>query len=76
MDVDNIWEANLFKISLTEGSLICVTSPHKPRNPVMEVLEDPNEDSKLRDPVKEALKDPNVGNKPRGPLREALEDLD
>jgi len=58
------------------GSLVCVTSPHKPRNPVIEVLEDPDEDNKPRGPVMEALEDPDVGNKPRGSVREALEDPD
>jgi len=62
--------------SLTGGSLVYVTSPHKPRNPVVEVLEDPDEDSKPRDPVMEVLEDPDVDNKPRGPVREALEDPD
>jgi len=41
------------------GSFVCVTSPHKPRNPVMEVLEDLDKDSKPRSPVMEALEDPN-----------------
>jgi len=36
-----------------------VTSPHKPRNPVMKVLEDPDEGSKPRGPVMEALEDPD-----------------
>ena len=57
--------------SPTGGSLVYVTSPHKPRNPVIEVLEDLDEGSKHRDPVKEALEDPDAG---RGPVWEALED--
>jgi len=32
-------------------------SPHKLRNPVIEVLEDPNEDNKPRGPIMEALED-------------------
>jgi len=41
--------------SPTGGSLVYVTSSHKPRNPVMEVLEDPDEGSKPRGPAREAL---------------------
>jgi len=41
------------------GSLICVTSPHRTRNLVMEVLEDPDEGNKPRSPVREALEDPD-----------------
>jgi len=62
--------------SPTGGLLVCVTSPHKPRNLMMEVLEDPDEDNKTRNPVMEVLEDPSVGNKPSGPVREALEDPD
>ena len=59
----------------SDGRLTCLCgNPHKPKNPVIEVLEDPNEDSKPRDPVREILEDPDVGNKPRDPVREALED--
>jgi len=46
MHVDIIWDTNSFKKSLTGGKLVCVISPHKSRNLVMEVLEDPDEDSK------------------------------
>ena len=42
-----------------EDSLVCVTSLHKPMNPVMEVLEDPDEGNKPRSPVREALEDPD-----------------
>ena len=42
-----------------------MTSPYKLRNPVIEILEDPNEGSKPRSPVMEVLEDPDVGNKPR-----------
>ena len=62
--------------SPTRGSLVYVTSPHKPMNPVMEVLEDPDEGNKPRGPAIEALEDPDVANKPRGPVWEALEDPD
>ena len=41
-----------------------MASPHKPTNPAMEVLEDPDEGSKLRGPVMDALEDPKVGNNP------------
>ena len=41
-----------------------MTSPHKPRNPVVEVLEDPDEGIKPGGPVMEALEDLDVGNKP------------
>jgi len=42
-----------------------VTSSQKPRNPVMEVLEDPDEGSRPRGPVMKALKDPDLHSKPR-----------
>ena len=50
-----------------------MASPHKPWNPVMEVLEDPDEGNKPRGLVMEALEDPDVDNKPTVPV-EALED--
>jgi len=62
--------------SPTGGSLVCVTSPHKLRNSVIEVLEDPDEGSKHRVTMMEALEDPDVDNKPRVPVMEALEDPD
>jgi len=62
--------------SLTGGSLVCVISSQKPRNLVMEVLEDLDEGDKPRGPAMEALEDPSVGNKPRGLAMDALEDPD
>jgi len=61
-----IFRGQLVLTSPIGGLLVCVISPHKPRNPAMEVLEDPDEGIKPRDPVKEALEDPDMGNKPRG----------
>ena len=57
-----------------KGSLVCVKSPHKPRDAVIEVLEDPDEGNKPKGPLLEALEDPGVGSRPRVPKIEALED--
>ena len=47
----------LVSTSPTGGSLVYVTSPHKPKNPVMEILKDPDEGSKPRGPAMEVLED-------------------
>ena len=57
MNVDIIWDANLFKTSPTGGKLICVTNPHNPRDSVLKAVEDPNVNNKPRGPVMKALED-------------------
>jgi len=72
--VDKIFERPTY-FNKSDGRLTCLCDKsHKPKNPVMEVLEGLDEASKPRGPVMEALEDPDVGNKPRSLVREALED--